>query len=53
MDGLEENASVKNLILLGNSKSLFLKACLPKSRKKKTKGAPTVCEVIVSEELPA
>lgn len=53
MDGLEENASVKNLILLGNGKSLFLKARLPKSRMKKKKGASTVCEIIVSEELPA
>lgn len=35
MDGLDENASAKDLILLGNSKSLFLKAYLPRNRKKK------------------
>ena len=51
MDGLEGNASVNDLILLGNSKSFFLKALLPKSRKRK--GTSTVCEIIVSEELLA
>ena len=51
MDGLGKNASVKNLILLGNSKSLFLKTVLPKSRKKKV--PPHFGEIIVSEALPA
>lgn len=50
MGRLDANASVKNLILFSNSKALYLRALLPKSRKEKTRSSQCV-SVTVSGEL--